>query len=176
MAFIRVTALLAKMRALIEGDTTIARDMAANALAEAPPQLSDAEASTRALVAPTYDVALIDAPEPHPANPPHLSALTLYNIRLAVDVTRHMSLIHALDDDARDSVGALAARDGDVLAQALGYPGNLSNDVSSVALGLVSGRLQYESSDVDDVKTEADKTMLVRTRHVFTGVMHANRS
>lgn len=176
MAFIRATALLTKVRALIEGDATIARAMDANALAEAPPQLSDSEASKRALVAPTYDVAFVDAPEPHPCNPPNLCALTIYSVRLAVDVTRHMSLIHALDDDARDAVGALAARDGDVLAQALGYPGNLTNDVSDVALGLVSGRLQYESSDVDEVKAEPDNAMLVRTRHIFTGVMYANRS
>lgn len=174
MANIRVTALLAKLRAVIEGDTTVAKAMAA--MTEAPPQLTDQAASKRALVNVTYDVALDGAPEPHPNNPPHLSALTIYNIRVAVDVTRHLSAVHAHEDDNRDSVVTLAAQDGDVLGQVLTYPGNLTNDVSGSALGLASGCLFHESSDVDEVKLENDKTMLVRTKHIFTGVMHANRS
>ncbi len=175
MANIRATALLTKVRAVIEGDATVARDMASNAMTEAPPQLTDQAASKRAMVGVTYDVTIDDI-EVHPNNPPHLSALTLYSVRLAVDVTRHLSAVHAHDDDARDSVVTLAARDGDVLSQALGFPGNLANDVLGAELGLASGCLFHESSDVDDVKLENDKTMLVRTRHMFTGVMHANRS
>lgn len=176
MSNIRVTALLGKVRAVVEGDATVTKSMSANAMTAVPPQLSDTEASTRAMVNVTYDVTVVDAPELHPNNPPHLSALTLYKVKLAIDVTRHMYAIHAHDDDARDGVVTLAAQDGDVLGQVLTYPGNLTNDVDGAAIGLVSGCLVHESSDVDEVKLASDKTMLVRTKHVFTGVLYANRS
>lgn len=174
MANIRVTALLTKLRAVIEGDATVAKAM--TAMTEAPPQLSDQEASKRALVNVTYDVSLDGPPEPHPNTPPHISSLIIYNVRPVVEVTRHMSSIHAHDDDARDSVVTLAARDGDVLGQVLTYPGNLTNDVLGASLGLASGCLFHESSEVGEVKLGNDKTMLVRTRHVFTGVLYADRS
>jgi len=131
--------------------------------------LSDEEMTLRALNKPLVE-SRIGAISRNDASPNIFGSLSLLDIEVVVRVVRHLDQAHELDDDIRDDVKALSAADGDVIMQALTFPGNLTQTSGSAATGLVSGMLSYEGSDPPDTQQEATGS-IITTEHNFSGVV-----
>jgi hypothetical protein len=83
------------------------------------------------------------------ASPPVIGNLALYDVEVEVRAVYPVATSVTLDDATRDSVSGLAAKHGDTLAQALGYPGNVSTTTAGQSTGVVSGLLSHDSSDYE---------------------------
>ena len=127
---------------------------------------TDAE-SQKAMVLPAAEAKIIKQ-SVNKASPPQPGSVRLYDLEIQVRLIRHINLEHTTIDAVRDDTKALAARDGDVLSQALGYPDNINTDAAGATTGLVSGMLNYISSDVG--KTDVSESGVIVTVHKFTGV------
>ena len=123
--------------------------------------LSDDEKSRRSAYLPRVETSIV-AIDKHPTDYHVMGTLRLYRIAVDVSVTRHADLEHKLTDSVRDDLMGLATQDVDILVQALTYPGNLTQDNDSNATGLVSGRMQFDSSEFD-VLLGDDEPGLVKT-------------
>lgn len=102
---------------------------------------------------------------------PVIGNLAVYDLELRVRVVRTVDRTAQIDFDARDAAKALAADDCDRLAQALGFPGNLSTTAAGTATGIVSGLLTYRES-ISDVRGPVDDGVsMIETDHRFTGIV-----
>lgn len=126
----------------------------------------DAE-STAALIKPRAEANIRDV-SPHPAGHNVLGSVLLRALTIEVRLVRHLNLIHATSNSLRDDLKALATRDGDVIAQALTYPGNLTTDSGANATNLVSGCLLYQSSKVGAVELDGEAGGRIETVHTFS--------
>jgi len=120
-------------------------------------------ASLRSLDAPALD-ARIDKVGRHPSSPIGPGSSIIYSLAVSVRVVRHEGLEHDVSTSARDALIALAAADGATLAQALEYPGNLTQTAAAAPTGLVSGLLKWLGSSVASIEDRS-----VVTTHSFEG-------
>ncbi len=177
MANVDTDAILTRVREVLEGDVLAIRAVDAGRFTGSlPPGLTDGEASRRGVVGPRYDVRLTSI-EPHPSRPPNGSTLGIYTISLEVVINRHVYLDRAIVDDNRDAYFAgLAVDDGDVIRQALEYPGNLIQVFATAAqTGLVGGALVWASSEVVRFEMPGQGPGLIESTHAFTGVVTVDR-
>lgn len=177
MANISTDALLDRVREVLAGDTLVANAIPAGTFtANLPPGLGDTEASRRSMATPSYDVRL-QAVEPHPSRPPNSDSLGLYVIRLGVVVVQHVYLDRAINDDERHSYYTSAATQyGDMIAQALIYPGNLHRVFATgLDTGLVGGCLRNDGIRMVRFEMPGQGPGLIESEHDFWGVIAVDR-
>lgn len=177
MANISTSAILTRMREVIDGDVTASCAIPAGTFGGSlPPGIGDTEASRRAMNVPRYDVRLLGV-EPHPSRPPNADSLGLYVVRVAVAVIQHVYLDRAINDDERHSYyAALATQYGDMLTQALIYPGNLHRVFATgLDTGLVGGCLRSDGIRVIRFEMPGQGPGLIESEHDFWGVIAVDR-
>ena len=172
MAQLAAAAILTAIREVVEDAAGSIRIITADTYRPGAHEgLGEDAASTQALVKPRADVRFTSV-EPHGARPPEQGSFTLYALELEVVVTRFVGTEHMILDDVRTKLRAVAAEDGSRLAQALGWPGNLTQTSAAVATGLVSGMLRHTGSEIGDLETVEGQNGRIVTVHSFTGVAH----
>jgi hypothetical protein len=125
--------------------------------------------SLRALVTPRIE-ARITRIAPLSSSPLEEYPLVRYLVEFEILVVRHGNDTHRLIDATRDDIKALAAQDADVLCQTLENP--LGGSLGwAYGTDLVSQRLEYISSDVSDFELGDDGGGLIRTSHLFSGIV-----
>lgn len=172
MAQLAAAAILTAVREVVEDAAGSVRIIASDTYRPgAHESLGEDAASTQALVRPRAE-ARFTSIEPHGARPPEQGSFTLYAIDLEVTVTRFIGTEHMILDDVRTALRAVAAQDSSRLAQALGWPGNLTQTSAAVATGLVSGMLRHTGSEIGDLEMVEGQDGRIVTAHSFTGVAH----
>lgn len=177
MSNISAEAVLVRMREVIDGDSAAACAIPAGTFSGGlPPDISDTEASRRAMGTPRYDVRL-RAVEPHPSRPPNADKLGLYIVRASVVVVQHVYLDQAINDDDRALYYSGASTQyGDLLTQALTYPGNLHRIFATgVDTGLVGGCLRSDGIRVVRFEMPGQGPGLIESEHDFWGVIAVDR-
>lgn len=170
MAQLAAAAILTRVREVVEEAAGSVRIITADTYRPgAHEALGEDAASTQALVKPRAE-ARFTSIEPHGARPAEQGSFTLYGLELEVTVTRFIGTEHMILDDVRTTLRAVAAEDASRLAQALGWPGNLTQTSAAVATGLVSGMLRYVNSEIGDLETVEGQNGRIVTVHTFTGV------
>jgi hypothetical protein len=96
--------------------------------------------------------------------------LALYDLELRVRVVRTIDRTMQINDTMRDAAKALAFQDADVLAQALGFPGNLSTTAAATATGIISGLFTYRGSSSSVRGPVDDGASIIETDHRFTAI------
>lgn len=105
-----------------------------------------------------------------PESPPVGGSFALYGLDVEVTVVRNFGVAAEVDTDTRVAIRAAALLDADLLQQALGWPGNLTQTSAAVATGLVSGLLRYEGSSPGDFATDSDGNGVLTSTHRFNGI------
>ena len=169
-------AVLTAIREVLEDDAGTLRTLGTRFFGGLFGDIDDDEASLRAMERPIVE-ATITGRRRHPSSPSRMGSYKLEEIDVTVRVIRHLNADHALDDDRRDDVKALAINDGDLIAQALTYPGNLTQTAAAAPTNLCTGCLSEteEGTTVARVKL-TDTGRLIETEHVFVGVVQATQA
>lgn len=164
--------LLPAMRAIREaldnqgGNTrTIDRDRFSIGVWDA---LGISEKSKRASVSPRFEVSARIMGN-HPETPTGPCNIRMFVVEFTVLLVRHMSLEHAVDDEARERLRSLAANDAMLIAIVLDMAGNLSTDSEGNSTGLISGALEYQDSADVAFNLSTSDTSTIETSHTFTG-------
>jgi len=167
MANIDTDTLLARVRAIVEDGAGSLRTITADTFRGHLYETLGVDAkAVRALVKPRAEARIVNL-ERHPGTTFEMGSFQLYSVELEVLMVRSGHFTHALKDTERDDLKALAARDGDVLRQALGWPGNVTG------AGVVSDMLRYESSEVGDIELDDEETgTRIETVHRFVGILN----
>ncbi|MEM1417540.1 MAG: hypothetical protein AAGH15_21770 [Myxococcota bacterium] len=169
MATLAADAILTAIKDVVEECHGTSRTItAATYRSGAYASLSALRASLKALTKPRAE-SRITRTSRSPASPPEPGSLALVDLDIEVRLVRSVTARTELDAACRRELRALAATDGDVLRQALGFPGNLTTTAGSVATTLVSGLLNYDGSDVGDLEVEAGQNGRLVTIHRFRG-------
>lgn len=169
MAHIKSQAILTRIREVLDDSAGDLRTIAYDRFAGDLPEGLDPSAIQFRAVTSARVEARITGKRVSPASPPALGNLRIYELDVEVKVIRLVETADQLDDAERDALNALAAEDGDIIAQALGYPGNLTATEAGEPTDLVSGMLVYESdsTSVDGRISEGAQTLT--TTHLFRG-------
>lgn len=170
MAQLAATEILTAVREAVEEAAGSVRIITADTYRPgAHEALGEDAASTQSLVKPRAE-ARFTSIGPHGARPPEQGSFTLYALELEVTVTRFLGTEHMIIDDVRTALRAVAAQDASRLAQALGWPGNLTTTVAGAPTGLVSGMLRHTGSEIGDLEMVEGQNGRIVTVHSFTGV------
>jgi hypothetical protein len=98
------------------------------------------------------------------------SNLQMYDVGINVVVSRSLGATAKVDPDEAGAVTAAMLEDADILAQALGFAGNLTTTEDGDATDIVSGRLEYLSTSLATIGRDNTNQRLEAT-HAFSGVM-----
>lgn len=170
MAQLAATEILTAVREVVEEAAGSVRLITADTYRPgAHEALNEDAASTQSLVKPRAE-ARFTSVGPHGARPAEQGSFTLYALELEVTVTRFLGTEHMILDDVRTALRAVAAQDASRLAQALGWPGNLTATAAGAATGLVSGMLRHTGSEVGDLEMVEGQNGRIVTVHSFVGV------
>lgn len=166
--------LLIRLREVIEtGAGTLRTTTAGKFSGDLPPGLSLDEESRRALLdtdARSVPVeSRVTSVKRSPASPPVIGNIALYDVEVEVRAVYPVVTASTLTDATRDALAGLAYTHADTLAQALGYPGNLTTTSAGSSTGLVSGLLAYVDSAYSWTG-EAGKAGTLTARHRFKGI------
>lgn len=118
----------------------------------------------RALIRPRIDV-LIDNYGPHSATGPGNHSLRVYQAEATV-VSAYLLPEPVLGDTARDAAIATAEQDGEVIAQALSWPGNLHATEGGTVTGIIGGCLTFAGWSVGELDWN-ERTLVTNTRFTF---------
>lgn len=170
MAQLAAAAILTRVREVVEDAAGSIRIITADAYRPGAHEglTSDAQ-STQALIRPRAEARFTDV-SPHGARPPEQGSFTLYAVEVEVAVTRYVGVEHMLSEDVRTTLRAVAAEDASRLAQALGWPGNLTATTAGTATGLVSGMLRHTGSQIGELEADDGQNGRIVTTHSFEGV------
>lgn len=175
MAYVDATAILTAVREALEDAGGTLRTIAATRFDGGLYDGLDVDAQTlRALDTPIAEARLISI-DRHPDSPPRMHSMSLLTVNIEVDVVRSATLEHKLTDATRDTLKGLAAQDSDVIAQALTYPGNLTQTAAAAATNLVSGMLIHEGSSIEAAFDGATGARITST-HTFRGVVNVTQA
>jgi hypothetical protein len=132
---------------------------------------SERERSMRAVVVPRVE-ARITSIEKHPAAPSWGGDKYLMQVGVEVRVVRHFALHESVSVETREDMRGAAARDADIVRQALTWPGALVEDAAGTPTGLVSRCLTHDSSEVGEIETTSgDMNGTLTTTHELEGVV-----
>lgn len=174
MGYLAAGAIQTRVREVLEGAAGDLRTIDLGTYGgDMPEGLTDAEATRR-----TATIARIEARVTNMSRsasaPTTFSNVAQYDMEMRVRVTRILDRTAEIDDTTRDAAKAAAFRDADVLAQALGYPGNLSTTAAGTATGIVSGLLTYRDSASSVRGPVDDGASLIETDHRFTAIVRSS--
>jgi hypothetical protein len=148
--------MLTRIREICEDAAGTLRAITAGTLeGDLPPGLSTNEEARRALAVVLSNgtgvpcEARVVRMRRSKASPPVIGNLALYDVEVEVRAVYPVVTAITLDDATRDTMSGLAAKHGDMIAQALGYPGNVSATTAGQSTGVISGLLAYDSSDYE---------------------------
>ena len=170
MAYLAASAIQKRVREVIEGAAGSLRTITAGTYAgDMPEGNSDMDLARGAIAKPTVE-ALVTSAGRSASSPPVIGNLALYDLELRVRVVRIIDRTMQINDTLRDAAKALAFQDADVLAQALGFPGNLSTTAAATATGIVSGLFTYRGSQSSVRGPVDDVASIIETDHRFTAI------
>jgi hypothetical protein len=173
MAYIAASAIQTRVREVLQEAAGALRTITAATFGgDLTEGVGDAELARRGVT-----IARIEAREVgmsrSASSPPVIGNLALYDSEWSIKVVRTLDRTTQIDDDTRDAVKALAMKDGDVVAQALGFPGNLTTTTAGTATGIVSGLMTYVSSSSAVRGGVNDGASIIETDHRFTAILRA---
>jgi hypothetical protein len=171
MANLATSAILTAIREVIEDGTGSVRTITSGDYLPGETSARSIPGLSRdALIAPRAEVRLVETTRSE-ASPAITGSFQLLALDLEIRLVRSLTTFKLLDHDARQAVHALAALDGDVLAQALTWPGNLTQTAAAAATGLVSGCLRTDwRSAVGTVEADGSDLGRLITIHRFTAI------
>lgn len=152
---------------LVDSLGTLRNTPAAMYKGNLPDGLEDQEESRRTSTGPHVEADIVSM-ERSPSSPPTLSNFYLSNLTIEVRIVRPYLRLQYLNDAARRTLKGMAIMDGDIIRQALEYPGNLSTTLAGDATGIVSGLLIYQRSDIEILGRQSEGTGTISTVHTFT--------
>lgn len=170
MAYLQTTAILARIREVLGSSAGTLRTVPSGRFeGELATGLPEETQALRALVNPRFEARII-ASAPAAATPPRGGSIAIWQLTIEVRVVRTLTAIEQLDDDTRDALHALAVEDADVVAQALGFPGNLAATEAAASTDLVSGCLTYVAGRGATLRQVDQGAQLLETIHELTGL------
>lgn len=173
MAYVAAAAIQKCVREVLQSAKGSLRAITAGTyLGEFPEGESDMDGARATVVGARVEAKMLSMKR-SPSSPPVIGNLALYEIEWRVRVQRLLDRTSQIDDNVRDAVKALAFQDADVLAQALGFPGNLTTTTAGTATGIVSGLLSYVDSSSDIRGPVDDGASIIETDHRFTCVVRS---
>ena len=166
--------LLVRMREVLESGAGTLRTIASGLMTDLPPGLTDEEQSRRGLVPLATGAgfpvsARIVSVKRSLSSPPVIGNIALYDIEAEVAMVYPIVTKVTLTTSMRDQAFGIAASHADKVAQALGYPGNLTQTTAGASTGLVSGLLSYVGSSYAWAG-DAGKGGTLTARHRFKGI------
>lgn len=173
MAYVAAAAIQTRVREVLEASAGTLRAVPLNTyqgdFREGDSDMENARAAvTRARVE-----ARLLSQKRSASSPPAIGNIALYEQRWRVRVQRIVDRTAQIDDATRDAAKAMAFRDADILAQALGFPGNLSTTTAGTSTGIVSGLFTYLESSSDVRGAVDDGASIIETDHIFTAVVQS---
>jgi hypothetical protein len=170
MAISQAQALFIALREVLEKAGGSLRTIPYNTYSgDLPEELSDMEMARRSVCVPRIECTLNTRRSP--SQPLTMGNLFLYAVDLNVRVIRTLEREAQIVDETRDMIKALAFEDAPVIAEALGYPGNLLTTSAGDSTGLVSGLFSYLDS-TSDIRGSVDEgASIIETNHRFTGTV-----
>lgn len=179
MAYVDADAIITRVREVLEDGTGSLRTITTGTYYGGLfPGVDGGEESMRAAVKPRIEpsVRVVGRNENTPGV---MGSYNLIDVEVTVRVVRFVNANHKLKDSLADDVKAAAARDADVIRQALTYPNNLTATSGGTATGLCTGLLSYEGSDEPSVEwDDADNSEggRIETVHRFTGIVQVTQA
>lgn len=166
-------ALHVRMRELLEDSAGDLRAVPIDRFSgDLPAGLNEAEDAKRGSLQVIPCEARVVSFGPHPQTNPVTGDRRLLRINVEVRVIRALSWPEQVVDAVRDVAKALAAEDGDVVAQAFEWPPNLSSTEAGAPTGCKSLVHRDSTSLVIGTTGEAQR---IETLHRFTGMLEAAR-
>ena len=173
MSYLAIDALATRVREVLAGGFGSLREITADTYGtNLPAGFSVGGDAVRAIGQPQIEATIGELTR-SPSSPPTLGNLALYDVTLHVRCVRRVSADIQLDAAARDAAKAAAAVDTDVIAQALGYPGNLTATSGAAQTGLISGCFRHVVSRVEYLPSTDDGASIIEGVHEFAGVMRS---
>ena len=164
-------AILTRVREVLEDGEGAVRAVTAGAYVAGTHTALDALADSAASIGKPTVEASITARVRHPSSPPRQSSYTLEQITVEVRVVRPFDGITDLNVTARTALNALAPSDGFDIAQALGWPGNMTATEAASETGLVSGQLFDLGTSVASIEYTSGQNGRLVTTHQFSGIV-----
>lgn len=173
MAYIAASAIQTRVREVLQENAGTLRKVAASTFGgDLTEGVGDPELARRGVTIARIEARMVNMKR-SASSPPTIGNLALYDSEWVVRVVRTLDRTTQIDDDTRDAVKALALLDADVLAQALGFPGNLTATTAATATGIVSGLMSYVSSSSSVRGQVDDGAGVIETDHRFTAILRA---
>lgn len=173
MAYLAASAIQTRIREVLqEGAGSLRAITPGTYLGDFPEGETDMDAARAVVVKARIEARMVSSARSK-SSPPILSNVVLYEQRWRVRVQRIVERLAQIDDDARDTAKALAMLDVDVIAQALGMPGNLSTTTAGTSTGIVSGLFTYLESTADVRGPVDDGASVIETDHLFSCVVQS---
>ena len=171
MAYLKTGPMLRRIREVVEDSAGTLRQVpSARFLGEMPEGLDPESAMAKAIDRPRIE-AMITSITPSDSTPPTLSNLRLYDVEVKVKIVRVVTPLEQVSDADRDALMGLAAQDADVVAQALGFPGNLTTTTAGTSTDIVSGLLLHRATSVLVRKAIDDGAQPIETSHTYLARM-----
>lgn len=173
MAYIAAAAIQTRIREVLQSNAGTLRKITASTFGgDLTEGVSDSELARRGVTIARIEARMVGMGRSK-SSPPVIGNLALYDSEWNVRVVRTMDRTTQIDDTTRDAVKALALLDGDVLAQGLGFPGNLTTTTAGTATGIVSGLMTYVDSSSEVRGSVDDGASVIETDHRFTAILRA---
>lgn len=174
MAYVAAGAMQTRVREVLQSAAGNLRTITLGTFSgDMPEGLTDMEAARRSAIVARVEARMTGMSRSASA-PTTLSNVAQYDVEMRVRVTRVLDRTAEIDDATRDAAKAAAMRDADVLAQALGYPGNLSTTAAGTATGIISGLLTYRDSASSVRGPVDDGAGVIETDHRFTAIVRSS--
>ena len=169
MATLPAAAILTRIREVLEDSAGILRTVPTGRFEGGLPEGGRVDSElAKAFVKPRIEAA-ITGMSLSAATPPVVGNLRIYDLEVEVRVVRIIRPLEQVSDDDRVALQAAAATDADIIAQALGWPGNLTQTAASTATDLVSGMLTYQRTRARIGRRIDEGAQPLETIHTFTG-------
>jgi hypothetical protein len=173
MAYPAYDAVLTRVREVIEDSRGTLRTVPSSwFLGDLPEGLDVGEEARRGIVGPRVDAEIVGM-APNPSSPPTMGNVMFTDVDILVRVIRTITPLEQLDDDSSVALRALAAKDAEVLRQALGYAGNLTTTQAGTATGIVSGLLRWTKTGVKVKRVINEGAQPIETQHNFRGIVRS---
>jgi hypothetical protein len=171
MAYVQAEPIRTRLREVLEQSAGTLRTVPYGRFSGGlPPGLAANEELRRAFESPRVNISIRRAGR-NAQTPPIIGNILLDDYEFEVRVVRAITALEQLSDRSRDLIEALTMVDGDILRQALGTPGVLSETENGDATDIVSGLLRWQSSEWRVTRLVDEGAQLLETIHGFVGVV-----